>query len=99
MRRSVSVLVVSAASFFGWAANVKAADEPTPQAIIDRALSAGGGAEKIGQFKAVSFNADIKVVDKKVQFKGLFAGPTLFRIEMDLKDKGAVILIGGGDTF
>lgn len=34
------------------------ADDPTPQSLIDRTLTSGDGAEKIKQFKAISFETD-----------------------------------------
>lgn len=72
--------------------------EPTPHSIIERALTAGGGAEKISEFKAISFKTHAKIGDAKVTLTGLFAGPTLFRMELETKD-GATLCVGGGDTF
>ncbi len=83
-----------------------AGDEPTPHSFIDRALKAGGGAEKIRQFKAVSFKAASKIHrksgDESFEISAIFAGPSLFRIEcQENQDKNAkhMIFLGSGDTI
>jgi hypothetical protein len=101
MRQWTPFVVLSAIAFVGVSRQTNAGDEPTPHSIIDRALKAGGGVEKISQFKAVSFKAELtgSESDAKVQLSGIFAGPTLFRMEMETKDEGTSVIVGGGDTF
>jgi hypothetical protein len=99
MRQRTTLLVLSALAFVGVVRQSNAEEEQTPQSIIDRALKAGGGVAKISQFKAVSGKAEMKVGETALQLRGVFAGPTLFRLEMETKDEGTFIIIGGGDTF
>jgi hypothetical protein len=101
MRQWTTFVVLSAIAFVGVSRQTNAGDEPTPHSIIDRALKAGGGVEKISQFKAVSFKAELtgNGSDAKVQLSGVFAGPSLFRMEMEIKDERTYVFVGGGDTF
>lgn len=93
MRRSFSTCILTALLLAGVSRTAFAEDEPAPHAVIDRALRAGGGADKIKQFKAVSFKADINNGDDSYMMSGLIAGPTLFRIEVDQK------IVGSGDSM
>src|SRR5262245_30611807 len=99
MRQAIGLLVLSAGTFVLTPSFVHAGDEPTAQAVIDRALDAGGGAARIGEYKAVLVKANLKSGDKNVRMEGVFAGPSLFRVEFDVKDQEKVVCIGGGDTY
>jgi hypothetical protein len=99
MRQWTSFLVLSTIVLVGVARQTNADEEETPHSIIDRALKAGGGVEKIRQFKAVSGKAEMKSGETTIHFRGVFAGPTLFRLEMGPTEDGTFVIIGGGDTF
>jgi hypothetical protein len=98
MRLWITCIAVSSITILGVARAATADDEPTPYSIIDRALKAGGGLEKISRFKAVSFKAECVAGDEKSQVSGVFGGSALFRVEIAKKDKDRILLIGCGDS-
>ena len=102
MRFRITLVVMMSAVGSGLSSPTFAGEEPTPHAIIDRALKAGGGAENIRLYKAVSFKAETKIEDTKetVKLSGIFAAPTLFRIKMEKTGiTKEMLMVSGGDTF
>ncbi|HZZ77348.1 MAG TPA: hypothetical protein VFE62_02455 [Gemmataceae bacterium] len=80
--------------------SANADDEPTPHQLIDRALKAGGGIDKIRQFKAVSFKASVKLANEAdLKLTGTIAHPTLFHVAVEGGVTGSFLLVGGGDTL
>jgi outer membrane lipoprotein-sorting protein len=91
---ALAILVIVAIPF------ANADDEPTPHQLIDRALKAGGGIEKIRQFKAVAFKANLSFGNKtKAKMTGTVAHATLFHVAIESDGIGDIVLVGGGDTL
>jgi hypothetical protein len=55
---------------------------PSPMAIVDRALQAGGGVEKIGKFGALTAKADGKMMDADFTVTAAFLRLDKIRFEM-----------------
>lgn len=79
---------------------VFAGDGDEFSAMIDRAIKAGGGAEKIGKFRAVSFKATAKLADDgvdEVHYMGWFQDAEHLRVVVGqgAKDQDVIVINGG----
>jgi hypothetical protein len=95
----VAWFAFAAGVFAGVGGLTHAGDKVTPYAVIDRALNAGGGTDKIKQFKAVSFKGEATIAGETMPIAGLFAGPRLFRLQMEPAKDGPLIMVASGDTI
>ena len=87
-------------SCVSWALLVNIAysgDLDEPKAMIDRAIRAGGGAEKIGKFRAMSFKATAKFTDDgvdEVHITGVLQDAEHFRVVQGAKFQDIVVING-----
>lgn len=94
-------LALSLAAIPGWAD----AQSPDPaRALVERAIEAGGGAEKISRFQAVRATAKVRLTDLgEGEIDGTFAGPDRVRAVIRPKGggptDGVVFVINGGQGW
>jgi hypothetical protein len=61
---------------------IRAGDPAEPQALIDRALAAGGGVEKIGSFRALVGKGDVEKDGEKMPVAASFQKPGQIQVRM-----------------
>ena len=76
---------------------IPASEPQDPLRLIDKALEAGGGIEKISKFKAVSMQAKGKIYGFECAINGSFQGLEQVRLEVSTKD--TVTTIYNRDKF
>jgi hypothetical protein len=58
-------------------------DAPDPLALIDRAIKAGGGIERVAKFKALTVKASARMPDGEGTVEGTFCGPDQMRLTIE----------------
>ncbi len=98
MRDLSSLFVAICVSLVFFANHATPGDRDEALAVIDRAIKAGGGGEKIGKFRAVSFKATAKLADDgvdEVNYMGVFQDAEHVRVVIGANFQDIVVVNGG----